>query len=208
MRKSEQYEMALAAENSLQKAANTYQNLIDELSENGEETKTALLTCLHDSVRNLNRKIEAYFQEQITMERVVEEFVFEYQVLEDELGEVTEESVRTKKFARKLLTSYEDFISKVGGKKKLSLIHDRHDPDFESKSKGKAYLFWFVGFFGILGFHRFYLGRIGTGIGWLLSGGILGLGAIYDLFALSQMVDEQNTYNELKAAKIKQLSGK
>ncbi|MBD3616769.1 MAG: TM2 domain-containing protein [Gracilimonas sp.] len=74
------------------------------------------------------------------------------------------------------------------------------------KSKGKAYLFWFVGFFGILGLHRFYLGRTGTGIGWLLSGGVMGLGALYDLFALSRMVEEQNMYNELRAAKLKQLT--
>ena len=206
MKKTEQYQMALAAENSLQKASNTYNNLISELTEGGEETKTDLIITIHDSIRNLSRKTEAYLQEQISMERGVDEFVFEYQVLEDELESAGAESVRTKKFARKLLSSYEDFITKVGGKKKRSLIVNRDFPDVDAKSKGKAYLFWFVGIFGILGLHRFYLGRIGTGIGWLLSGGVLGLGALYDLFALSQMVDEQNTYNELKAAKLKQFS--
>lgn len=206
MRKAEEYQMALAAESTLQKAFNTYENLISELSENGDEIKTDLIITIHDSIRNLSRKVDAYLQEQISMDRVVDEFVFEYQVLEDELESGRSESVRTKKFTRKLLTSYEDFITKVGGKKKHSLIKQRDVPEVEAKSKGKAYLFWFVGLFGILGLHRFYLGRIGTGIGWLLSGGVLGLGALYDLFALSQMVDEQNTYNELKAAKLKQLS--
>jgi len=36
----------------------------------------------------------------------------------------------------------------------------------------------------------------------------MGFGAVYDLFALSKMVEEQNMYNELRAAKLKQLTGK
>jgi TM2 domain-containing membrane protein YozV len=106
------------------------------------------------------------------------------------------------------MTSYEDFIAKVGGNKKISIIQGTYLPDFEKKSKAKAYLFWFISFFGIFGFHRFYLGKIGTGIGWILSGGVFGLGALYDLFALSSMVDEHNNYHELRAVKMKQLNSK
>lgn len=39
-------------------------------------------------------------------------------------------------------------------------------------------------FFGLAGFHRFYVGKIGTGIVWLLSGGLLGIGWIMDLLAI------------------------
>ena len=205
MRKSEQYEMGLAAEEALQKALETYEELCSELERAEEKIKTDLLLTIHDSIRNLSRKVEAYLHEKISMEKVVDEFVFEYQVLDGELEVAANESVRTKKFARRLLSSFEDFIIKVGGKRKLAVIKEKEASVEDKKSKGKAYLFWFLGFFGILGFHRFYLGRIGTGIGWLLTGGLFGVGALYDLFALSNMVEEQNVYNELKAAKIKQL---
>ncbi len=206
MKKSEQYEMALAAEQALDKAHQKYEELVSELKEAGENEKSNLIVTVHDSIRNLSRKVEAYLQEKITMDKVVDEFVFEYEVLESELEIGKEEPARIKRLTKRLLSSYEDFIVKVGGKRKLKKLEKTEMLTYPKKSKGKAYLFWLVGFFGILGFHRFYLGRTGTGIGWLLTGGLMGVGAIYDLFALSKMVEEQNMYNELRSAKLKQLS--
>lgn len=66
------------------------------------------------------------------------------------------------------------------------------------KSKGTAYLFWLIGLFGILGFHRFYLGKFGTGLIWFFTGGIMGVGAFIDLFTLGGQVDVYNTKIELK----------
>jgi TM2 domain-containing membrane protein YozV len=47
-------------------------------------------------------------------------------------------------------------------------------------------------FLGPLGIHRFYLGKIGTGLLWLLTGGLLGIGWIYDFCTLNSQVDERN----------------
>ena len=47
-------------------------------------------------------------------------------------------------------------------------------------------------FFGLFGIHRFYLGKIGTGIIWLLTGGLLGVGWVYDFCTLNSQIDEAN----------------
>lgn len=59
-------------------------------------------------------------------------------------------------------------------------------------STGIAYLLWLVSGFGALGFHRFYLGKFGTGILYFLTGGLFWLGGIYDFFTLPAQVREAN----------------
>lgn len=63
---------------------------------------------------------------------------------------------------------------------------------FRLFSKPVAFLLWFLGGFGILGLHRFYLRRWGTGLIWLGTLGLLGVGAIVDLFTLGATVDAAN----------------
>ena len=66
------------------------------------------------------------------------------------------------------------------------------------KSKGTAYFLWLISFFGWFGFHRFYLGKVGTGILWIITFGVFGIGALIDLFTLGGQVDQYNTTEELK----------
>ncbi len=55
-----------------------------------------------------------------------------------------------------------------------------------------AYLLWLVSGFGCLGFHRFYLGRIGTGLLWMFTVGLGGIGGLVDLFYIPTMVRDSN----------------
>jgi len=47
-------------------------------------------------------------------------------------------------------------------------------------------------FLGIFGIHRFYMGKVGTGILYLLTGGLCGLGLLYDLWTLNEQISELN----------------
>ncbi len=51
-----------------------------------------------------------------------------------------------------------------------------------NKSKGATAVLCF--FLGVLGVHRFYVGKVGTGILWLLTGGCFGIGAIIDFIMI------------------------
>ena len=47
-------------------------------------------------------------------------------------------------------------------------------------------------FVGALGIHRFYLGKWGTGILYLFTLGLLGIGLIYDFWTLNSQISELN----------------
>ncbi len=47
-------------------------------------------------------------------------------------------------------------------------------------------------FLGLFGVHRMYLGKWVTGIVYLLTAGLLGLGWLYDYWTLNQQIDEIN----------------
>jgi TM2 domain-containing membrane protein YozV len=60
------------------------------------------------------------------------------------------------------------------------------------KDSGIAFLLWVACIVGLCGLHRFYLGRYVTGVLWLLTFGLLGIGQFVDLFLINGMVREEN----------------
>ena len=48
-------------------------------------------------------------------------------------------------------------------------------------------------FLGLFGVHRFYLGKIFTGILYLFTAGLFGIGYIYDYWTLNEQLSSINT---------------
>lgn len=62
----------------------------------------------------------------------------------------------------------------------------------DERSVGWAYGLWVVGLFGFCGIHRFYAGRWASGLLWLLTGGLCGVGQLVDLLFIPRMVEDHN----------------
>ena len=55
-------------------------------------------------------------------------------------------------------------------------------------------LAWFLlTFLGLFGIHRFYMGKWISGIIYLVTGGIFGIGFLYDLWTLNDQITEINS---------------
>lgn len=208
MKKSDQFELIAQAKHVFEEAQKKFEVLHTELDKTESVRESSLSITISDILTNLNRKISAFQYGNIDLSKLFDEFNFEKDMISGELEIQTSAHVQLKRFAKRLLQSIEEFISKTGGKRKKirQKVERQYSP--EQKSKAIAYLLWFFGGFGTLGLHRFYLGRIGTGIGWLFTGGAFFLGAAYDLFALSGMVDDQNYMNQLREVHFKELKEK
>ena len=53
-------------------------------------------------------------------------------------------------------------------------------------------------FTGIFGFHRFYMGKIGTGLIYLCTLGLFGIGIIYDYWTLNEQISSVNHENSYR----------
>lgn len=65
----------------------------------------------------------------------------------------------------------------------------------EVKSTSIAYLLWGLGFVGICGLHRMYLGQYGLGTAMLFTFGLFGLGQAVDVALIPQATKEANIKN-------------
>ena len=61
-----------------------------------------------------------------------------------------------------------------------------------------TYLLWF--FLGFLGVHKFYLGKTGSGILYLLTGGLFMIGWLVDVFTIPSQVRRHNRHLQLLLA--------
>lgn len=202
MNRSDQLELVYIAENVFKKASDKYREVVSELTE--EEKKSNLAEAIHDTLQNLNRKIKAHQQRKIDMNQLINEFVFERGVLVGELEIALDVNPRVKRLAKRILISVEEFIEKTYVEKSSFKLKRLKEPG-AFKSKGIAYLLWLIGGFGTLGFHRFYLEKYGTGVGWFMTGGLFFAGSLYDLVTLGKQVDENNNIVEEKYHERKRL---
>ncbi len=57
---------------------------------------------------------------------------------------------------------------------------------------GTSYILCVLGFVGVAGIHRFYLGKPITGLLWFFTGGLFAVGTIFDLITLPGQVAHSN----------------
>lgn len=55
-----------------------------------------------------------------------------------------------------------------------------------------SYLLWAGCFFGTFGLHRLYNGKIVTGLLWMCTFGLLGMGQLFDLLLMPSLLEEHN----------------
>lgn len=67
----------------------------------------------------------------------------------------------------------------------------------DRREVGWGYLLWFSWMFGVCGVHRLYAGRWVTGLLWLATGGLCGVGQMIDLFFIPRMVEDFNGGREV-----------
>jgi TM2 domain-containing membrane protein YozV len=77
--------------------------------------------------------------------------------------------------------------------------------EVEQHSTGTAFILWLACLFGVCGIHRFYLGKPVTGLLYLLTFGVFGIGQVVDLFYMRDMVAGANAKKQLGAAPLPRL---
>ena len=60
------------------------------------------------------------------------------------------------------------------------------------KDKSIAYMLWAACFLGVCGLQRLYSGKIGTGLLYLFTFGLFGIGQFVDLFLIPGMIEDAN----------------
>lgn len=71
-------------------------------------------------------------------------------------------------------------------------MNEPGQPYDEGYREGISYGLWCAWLLGLGGLHRIYLGKYGTGILWLLTFGLFGVGQLVDLIRMRKLVADAN----------------
>lgn len=70
------------------------------------------------------------------------------------------------------------------------------DKKYRSGSTDYSVAWLLLTFLGVFGAHRFYMGKWISGLLYLLTVGLFGIGIFYDLWTLNSQISEQNSFFE------------
>lgn len=73
------------------------------------------------------------------------------------------------------------------------IVNFRKGNKMERRTFGGTLFVWLLGLVCICGIHRMYTGRVWTGLLWLFTFGLFGIGQIIDLFLLPYLVQSYNS---------------
>ena len=82
---------------------------------------------------------------------------------------------------------------------KCGVRQKEHSKNTSGKNKTTALILSLLGFVCIAGIHRFYVGKIGTGILWLFTIGFFGVGTLVDLIMIASGSFKDKDGNILKS---------
>lgn len=82
------------------------------------------------------------------------------------------------------------------GVRQVNTLKAAFDSKEDASGKSRTATLLLCLFLGVLGVHRFYVGKIGTGILWLLTLGLLGIGELIDfiMIVVGKFKDKQGKY--------------
>ena len=95
---------------------------------------------------------------------------------------IENDSYKSNPYSNSWDTDYNKFSNDSGSTYYNNYSHTTTYSVASNKSKIVALVLCFL--FGIFGIHRFYVGKVGTGLIWLFTGAIGGLGWIVDLILI------------------------
>ncbi len=81
-------------------------------------------------------------------------------------------------------------------------MHFAHVHRQRRKDETVTLILALVGIFGFAGIHRFYLGQVGMGLLYLLTGGLCLIGTLVDVFNIRTLVNKHNLKESAGVARL------